>query len=157
MTQERAGPRWFHNSQQALAFMAPFDRKHRMLENMELSARSGCDYQKSQPNTSSSTLSFPLYLGQGQLLTDGPQSLGTPNHRLSTEGSHTHRAASSALSIPCRIKNSQGLPNTECQCYPRPHCFPWPYPLTETPSEPCCRQMGLLNDFTALLSDNCFF
>lgn len=61
-----------------------------MLENMELSARSGCDYQKSQPNTSSSTLSFPLfYPGQGQLLTDGPQSLGTPNHRPSTEGSHT--------------------------------------------------------------------
>lgn len=69
----------------------------------------------------------------------------------------THRAASSTLSILLHgIKNSQSLPNTECQRCPKPRYLPWPYPLTEKPTKPCCRQMGLLNDFTALLSDNCF-
>lgn len=72
------------------------------------------------------------------------------------QGAHTPSSFLNPKILPHGIKNSQSLPNTQCQCCPKPHCLLWPYPLTEKPSKPCCRQMALLNDFTALLSDNCF-
>lgn len=112
---------------------------------------SRCDHQKPQPKTSSSTF-FPFLCSTQAsricLAACEPPITGPG------QGAHTHRAASSA---PSGIKNSQSLTNTECQCCPKPRCFPWPYSLTEKPPKPCCRQMGLLNDFTALLSDNGFF
>lgn len=120
--QERASPRWFHTSHRALSFTAHFDRKHRMLDNVELSARSGVTIRRPSPTH------FPAHPFLSSVL---PRTRaaphwcasqpGNPHHRPSTGGSHTPSSLLSPKHPPMWDKNSQSLPNTECQWCPKPH------------------------------------